>query len=200
MSRQKTADKPSNLYIYRAADHEPIPRIIAGKTRKSKKSELRHECLMLVIRIIIILIILSVVFTILFGFYYNLDWSMNPSIREGDLIIYSRIDRNYIAKDLLLLEYMGEKQIRRVVAVSGDSVDISEAGLIINGALQQEQYIFHHTSRYAESIEFPLVLAESEVFLLGDFRDQVTDSRFYGPVVTSVTLGKVVAVIRRRNL
>ncbi|MCL2105477.1 MAG: signal peptidase I [Oscillospiraceae bacterium] len=138
--------------------------------------------------------------TFVYGLHYNREAGMSPSLKDGDLVVYYRLDKDYRAGDLLLLVFQGEKQLRRVIACAGDTVDITSEGLVINGALQQEREIYRRTERYAEGIEFPLTLNEGEVFVLGDARDNVTDSRVYGPVKTGDTLGTVIAALRRRNL
>jgi signal peptidase I len=51
-----------------------------------------------------------------------------------------------------------------------------------------------------DGIEYPITLAVGEVFVLGDARENATDSRVYGAVNEKDTLGTVIAVIRRRNL
>jgi len=87
-----------------------------------------------------------------------------------------------------------------VNATAGDTVDITENGLVINGGLQQERDIYRKTERYAGGIGFPVTLKEGQVFVMGDARDGVTDSRIYGPVNVRDTLGKVITIVRRRNL
>ena len=154
----------------------------------------------LILKCAAIIGIALLLFTFVYGLYYNIDSGMHPSLKDGDLVMFYRWDKNYRAGDLLLLNFQDQKQARRVVASAGDTVDISEEGLIINGALQQERDIYRKTQRYAEGIDFPLTLREDEVFVLGDAREGVTDSRIYGAVRNADTLGKVIAVLRRRNL
>jgi signal peptidase I len=79
-------------------------------------------------------------------------------------------------------------------------VNVTENGLTINGAFQQELNIYEATRRYAEGAELPVTLGEAQVFVLGDSRSNATDSRIYGAVNTNDTLGTVIAVVRRRNL
>ena len=71
-------------------------------------------------------------------------------------------------------------QARRVLAAAGDEVDITEEGLFINGSLQQEHDIYEETIRYVTGIEFPLMVGEGQVFVLGDGRENAIDSRVYG--------------------
>jgi len=125
---------------------------------------------------------------------------MNPMVQDGDLIVYYRLNKAYKAGDLLLLRFQNQIQVRRVIAAAGDTVDITENGLWINGALQQERNIHRQTQRYTEGIDFPVTLREGEVFVLGDAREDVTDSRIYGPVRVQDTLGKAITILRRRNL
>ena len=139
-------------------------------------------------------------FTFVYGLHYNKESGMNPAVKDGDLVMYYRLDKKYRAEDLLLLAFQGQKQVRRVIATAGDTVDITEDGLVINGALQMERDIYKKTERYEDGIEFPLTLREGEVFVLGDARDNVTDSRVYGPVRIGDTMGTVIVTLRRRNL
>jgi len=106
----------------------------------------------------------------------------------------------YRPGDVIALKRDGGISIRRVIAVAGDTVDITEDGVIINGALQQEPNIHKKTDRYADGAEFPLTVPEGQVFVLADGREGTADSRVYGPVRIKDTLGKVMTVIRRRNI
>jgi len=158
--------------------------------------ELRY----LAIKILVIFIVFVLVFTLLYGFHRNADPDMVPMVKDGDLMFFYRLDKNYAIGDILILEYQGERQARRVVAKAGDIVDIREEGLIVNGAIQQETEIYQLTKRYAGGISFPLTVGEGKVFVLGDARENACDSRIYGPVDTENTHGTVITIIRRRSL
>jgi len=152
------------------------------------------------IKIAVIAASALLLFTGVYGLHRSADPGMNPSVKDGDLVIFYRLDKKYRAGDLVLLAFQGESQVRRVVATAGDMVDITEDGLIINGALQQELGIRQKTQRYADGIPFPLTLGEDQVFVLGDAREGAADSRIYGPVNVRNTKGTVVAFLRRRSL
>ena len=102
--------------------------------------------------------------------------------------------------DVVIVNIDGETQIRRVVALPGDTVDMDERGLVINGYSQIESDIYTRTEPYVDGITFPITLAQDEVFVLGDNRPKAVDSRMYGAVKVSATNGKLMTLIRRRNL
>jgi len=158
------------------------------------------ELLNLTVKIVVIVIAFTFIFTFFYGLHRNSDPYMAPMVKDGDLIMYYRLDKNYAIGDLLLLDYQGKRQVRRVVAREGDIVDITEDGLSVNGSLQQEREIYQQTLRYEEGIFFPLTVGEGQVFVLGDSRQNATDSRVYGPVKIKDTHGTVITVIRRRSL
>jgi signal peptidase I len=154
----------------------------------------------LLIKISGICIVVILVFTFVYGVHRVADSDMNPAVKDGDLVIFYRLDKSYGASDLLLLSFRGQRRVARVVAVEGDTVDVTENGLTINGAFQQELNIYEATRRYEEGTTLPVTLGQSQVFVLGDSRSNATDSRVYGAVNADDTLGTVIAVIRRRNL
>ena len=158
------------------------------------------ELASLFIKIAVIAVSFMLIFTFFYGFHRNKDPDMAPMVKDGDVILFYRLDKDYSVGDLLLLDFQGERQVRRVVANAGDTVDITEGNLIINGGLQDEPEIFQETWQYVNGVSFPLTVEEGQVFVLGDAREDATDSRVYGPVSTKDTLGKVITVIRRRGL
>ena len=184
-----------------AMSHESYA--VAGREKKSmpRKSSVWKDTLFLLAKIAVILLVFVALSTFLFGLERYKEPSMAPAIKDGDLVIFYRYTKvGYLPQDTIMLEHEGQKQARRVVAIAGDVVDITEYGLVINGALQQEPEIFQKTERYAEGISFPMTVPEGQVFVLGDSRSGATDSRIYGSVYIEDTLGKVMAIIRRRSI
>ena len=159
------------------------------------------DLLFLLVKIVSIVFITVLLFTVLFGIVRYRDPSMAPAIKDGDLVIFHRYTKSgYMPRDVILLKHDGQLQVRRVIATAGDTVDITESGLKINGALQQELEIYRKTERYQDGVEFPLTVPEGQIFVLGDARTDVTDSRIYGCVEIEDTYGKVMTIIRRRNM
>jgi len=159
------------------------------------------DLFLLIVKIAFIVLIFILLSTFIFGIIRYEDPSMIPAIKDGDLVIFNRYTENgYQVRDAIVLKRDGQAQVRRVVAKEGDVVDITEDGLIINGALQHEPEIYQETKRYQEGVEFPLTVPAGQVFVLGDSRKGAADSRIYGCVKTEETLGKVMTIVRRRGI
>lgn len=124
---------------------------------------------------------------------------MSPAFKDGDLAVYYRLQKEFQPSDTVVLEKDGEVQVRRILAVAGDEVNLTEDGLEINGYLQQESEIYTETLPYTEGITFPVTVGEDEYFVLGDHRTNAKDSRIYGTVKKEEIKGSVITLLRRRG-
>lgn len=104
--------------------------------------------------------------------------------RPGDIVIVGRRD----FRD-------GTPIVKRVVALEGQTVDIDfDAGLVyVDGESLEEPYIREPT-RTPEGVAFPLTVPEGCLFLMGDNRNDSTDSRSteLGPVDSRCVIGRAV--------
>ena len=178
---------------------ETKKQMTAAQQNKGQPSIL-SDLLFLFLKVALIGMFLVLFFTFMFGITQVQDETMDPAVKEGDLAIYYRLQKNYAKDDVIIVNYNGEMQIRRVVALPGDTVDMDERGLVINGYSQIEREIYTRTEPYVDGITFPVTLEEDEVFVLGDNRPKAVDSRMYGAVKISATNGQIMTLIRRRNL
>lgn len=168
-------------------------------TQEKEKSPIKDDILFLVLKIVIFFVLLAMMFFFVFGIYCCSDHMMSPAFKDGDLAIYYRLQKEYQPSDVVVIEKDGETQLRRVIAKSGDCVEITADGLKINGYLQQETDIYTETLPYAEGISFPVTIGKGEYFVLGDNRDNAKDSRIYGTVKKSEIKGVVITMLRHRG-
>lgn len=185
MRREQGPDPPT-------AEQKP------GK-KKHKKYEFLMELESFLIEIVYIAAVLLIIYCFLFGFQRVTDESMFPNIRDGDLVIYYRLDKEYASRDLILVEANGQKQVRRVIATAGETVDFEDGKLVLDGIPQNEKGIYQDSEQFVTGPEFPLTVGEGEVFVMADAREEAEDSRIYGTVKCEETYGTVMVVIRRRD-
>ena len=110
--------------------------------------------------------------------------SMRTTLQHGDcLIVLSNVVyRNPQYGDIIIASKDsfkdGEPIIKRVIATEGQEVDIDfGSGIVyVDGVALDEPYTATPTTR-PEGVDFPLVVAEGCVFVMGDNRNDSKDSR-----------------------
>ena len=136
-----------------------------------------------------------------FGLLHAPNNDMYPRIDSGDLLLYYRLDTDMKAQDIAVLKKNNTVYVGRVVAVGGDTVDITDNNrLVINGHSVYENNIFYETPRFEGFVDYPITLEPDTCFVLVDQRRNGEDSRYYGPVKKSEILGTVITIMRRTNL
>lgn len=173
----------------------------SGEGRAAKRERtLRDDLVDLALRIAIIVAVIWAVFTFVFGVFVNSGTGMEPSVQDRDIIVYYRLDPEYSANEAVVYEAGGEERLGRVVARGGDTVEVTDQGLQVNGYLQQRYKDVGETLAAKGGPDYPLTLADDEVFVLGDNREESEDSRMFGAVKLSDVRGSAMTVLRRRDI
>lgn len=110
-----------------------------------------------------------------------LNWRlpMLKTIRRGDIVVF-RYPRN-----------PEETFLKRVTALGGDRVEIRDGVVYVNSRALNEPYAVHRGSRYSASEEMAsLVVPEGSLFVMGDNRDNSSDSREWGFVPVRNVIGE----------
>lgn len=126
--------------------------------------------------------------------------SMRETLQSGDRVVCLRpwlcgeIDRG----DIVIVRqesFDRDPIIKRVIAVGGETVDIDfTLGVVtVDGEALEEPYIRELTF-LEEGVNFPLTVEEGHFFLMGDNRNNSTDSRYpaIGTVAQEKVIGKAV--------
>ena len=119
---------------------------------------------------------------------------MSPTLRHNDLVCIKKT-KSFKQGDLIAINYNNKLLVRRVIALSGDEVNIDTKGYIyVNDKKLEENYL---TSRKDNSLRdevFPYIVPSEKVFVLGDNRAQAIDSRMrdIGCIDQNKIIGKVV--------
>lgn len=122
--------------------------------------------------------------------------SMEPNFHHNDYVIVSRL--SYLGGDIqrgdvVVFPYPNnpeEDYIKRVIGLPGDRIAIHDGALYVNDERVEEPYLAEQMRR-----GFPeVVIPEGEVFVMGDNRNDSSDSRRWGTLPISDILGKAIFV------
>lgn len=143
--------------------------------------------------------------------------SMAPSLLRGDLVVVDKFSRFGLSKDslsggdrvLFFSPADARYYIKRVVALPGDRLTYADKRLTVNGVLVSQALWKpgRRSDTYLESIgekTYPILLrhdkrsqtvavtlADQRYYLMGDSRDNSTDSRSFGAVAGVLLLGRL---------
>jgi signal peptidase I len=164
-------------------------------TKNNKKTVFKF-----VIKLVLVVLAIWGVFTFVFGVRQVSGETMYPRLRDGDLILYYRLEQDYQIGEVVTFKLNGSTFWCRIVAQEGDVVDLDENGqLLVNGIVQQEE-IFYPTEPQEGDFTYPYTVEKDNYFVLCDFRTEGFDSRSFGTVSQSTIDGKVITLLRRRGI
>ena len=102
--------------------------------------------------------------------------SMTPSLYDGNLVVCLK-NSSFQVGDSIAFYYNNKILVKRVIARSGEWVDIDEDGYVyVNGTKLDEPYVEDH-ARGECDITLPYQVPEGRVFVMGDHRSVSVDSR-----------------------
>ena len=108
--------------------------------------------------------------------------SMYPTLLDGDVLIVDKITYRFTDPrrfDVIVFPYQFDEEIyyiKRIIGLPGETVQISNGRIYINGELLEEPYEFDEI-RQAGVASNPVTLEDDEYFVLGDNRNDSSDSR-----------------------
>lgn len=121
--------------------------------------------------------------------------SMTPTITAGDVVVSIK-GSDFRQGDLISFYYQNSVLVKRVIATSGDWVDMDDAGNVyVNGEMLDEPYLEDGAKAYGTvTIDLPYQVGEGRVFVMGDHRSASIDSRTeeIGSVAEEYIIGKIV--------
>lgn len=79
--------------------------------------------------------------------------------------------------------------IKRVIGVPGDEIEIKDGKVYVNNELLNENYIKGITSK--KIMDYPIIVPEDQLFVMGDNRENSRDSRMFGFVDYRSVEGKI---------
>ena len=125
--------------------------------------------------------------------------SMVPTLHTGDYLITEKVSykfRNPERGEIIVLQNPRDESqdfIKRIIAVPGDTIQITNNTLYINNQILRESYLPKDTPTHSGAFvtEGSLIkVASNQYFVFGDNREHSSDSRDWGPVTKSEIVGR----------
>ncbi|MDR1734054.1 MAG: signal peptidase I [Oscillospiraceae bacterium] len=168
------------------------------QTEKKKYSSLYDFADILVSAITVI----TLLFLFCFRFAGVIGSSMFPTLRDRDSLLISATAGTAKPGDIVIITQPNiwhEPLVKRVIAIGGQTIDIRDGNVFIDGQELTEAYLpeglnTEPAPAYSASVDMPYTVPAGYVFCMGDNRNNSTDSRFeeVGPIREDYLLGRVV--------
>jgi len=135
------------------------------------------------IHFIVLIAVLFVIFRFVIGLSVVGGDSMEPHLKNGDLVVYFRMEREYVPGDVISIRVpSGDYYVKRVAAVGGDEVDLRDGRVYVNGEELIDKWAQGETLEESGAVIYPYKVRRGNVFVLGDNRMVSMDSRRFGEV------------------
>ena len=125
-------------------------------------------------------------------------YSMNNILTDGDVLTVECIEPDKLARfDIVAVKYPGRGNtifVKRLVAFQGETVELRDGYLYINGELYSEAYIADEYRTGRLNSFGPYTVPEDSYFVLGDHRNNSNDSRSVKALPSELMVGVVTAV------
>jgi signal peptidase I len=176
----------------------------------AKKSKFREYAEAIIVAVVIALFIR----TFIVQAFKIPSGSMKPTLQIGDHILVNKfiygikipLFRNTLIpvsdpkrEDIVVFIYPQDRSkdfIKRVIGVAGDTIEMKDKKLFVNGKPYQDPYgVYLEDLIIPGSIQprdnfGPITVPEKSIFVMGDNRDHSLDSRFWGFVDLKDVMGK----------
>ena len=121
--------------------------------------------------------------------------SMEPTLQSGEFVIVNKLAYKFgtpESGDVIVFHYPrdpNQEYIKRIIGLPGDEVKISNGTVYLNEQPIQEPYIAAPPN-YQSEWDVPT----NSLFVLGDNRNNSSDSHNWGPVPMEYVIGKALVV------
>ena len=160
--------------------------------RLSERSGSLRQAVLELLQTLTLALVLFVIINIATARILVQSISMQPGLKENDMVLVSRLayrlgdpKRGDIIVFLNPVNPDDVPYIKRVIGLPGDTITIEQGEVYINGNHLSEPYLTSITQRGGE-----WVVPENSLFVMGDNRNNSSDSRQWGMVAYGSVIGR----------
>ena len=178
---------------------ENTPNLETTQTNETKKQ--KYTFMAMIFDVVSIfttaLVIIAVLFTFVIRFVGVDGNSMVPTLNHGDWLVVSAITTEIENGDIVISTQpnsFNEPIVKRVIAKGGQEIDIDfRTGDVYVDRVKIDEPYINALTMTQEGVSFPLTVPEGKLFLMGDNRNDSTDSR--SPMVGCVDERYILGVV-----
>lgn len=166
-----------------------------------KKISPKREWIRLGIKLAVLLLIFWIILGVLFGIRRIEGVGMSPRVSDGDLSLFFRTNNGLEAGDVVLFSKDDKNYVSRIVGVENDIISLDEEGHIyVNGEELSDSLAYDLDRGDEIKITYPQRVAKDTYFVVNDNLDSTGDSRELGPITKNSIYGKVISILRTRDI
>ena len=143
--------------------------------------------------------------TFVFQAYEIPSGSMEETIMTGDMVFSEKVTYYFNEPepgDIVTFqdpEIPSRILIKRVIATGGQTVDLVDGKVVVDGVPLYEPYTdgepsYPLTPVYGKAISYPFTVPEGQLWVMGDNRTNSQDSRYFGAIKESSVTGKAIFI------
>ena len=166
-----------------------------------KKVSPKQEWLRLGIKLVVLVLIFWIILGVLFGIRRIEGVAMDPKVSDGDLSLFFRTNDNLEAGDVVLFSKDDKQYVSRIIGVEDDVISLDEEGhLYLNGEEFSEIPAYNISRGDEVTMSYPYRIEKDTFFVINDNLDSKGDSREYGAIKKETIYGKVISILRTRDI
>lgn len=166
-----------------------------------KKLSPKREWIRLGIKLAVLLLIFWIVLGVLFGIRRIEGVAMSPRVSDGDLTLFFRSNNGLEAGDVVLFSKDGKQYASRIVGVEDDVISLDEEGhMFVNGEELSDNLAYDIGRGDEIKVPYPHRVRKDTYFVVNDNLDSNGDSREFGLIEKSDIYGKVISILRTRDI
>lgn len=177
----------------------------AGQHAETLLSRIGRAFLSVVIMVAAVFVMSWALRTFLVQPYEIPSGSMEETIMTGDMVFSEKVSYYFgdpQQGDIVTFadpEIPSRVLIKRVMATGGQTVDLVDGHVVVDGVALDEPYTqglpsYPLSPAYGTEISYPYTLGEGELWVMGDNRTNSQDSRYFGAIDASTVTGKAVLI------
>lgn len=170
----------------------------AKPARGKKKRTAAGYAISFFIKLSVTALAVWLLLTFVAGIYICHTNSAYPTIRDGDFCLTYRL-ADLKQGTMIVYKHDGEVKFGRVIAFGGEQVEIFPDYIAVNGYGISDNAVYP-TSPEGSAISYPYSVPENCVFVINDYRSDLSDSRTQGGIPLSNVQGAVIFSMRMRGI